>query len=342
VTIVDEVRTFMRTLIREFDYLGPEGRFVTEPEYPEAVWEEAIVNALVHRSYSIRQTPVRVRLFDDRLEVESPGGFPPLARPNDAGVFPPERSTQRSPRRGPAHLRLTCLAREGTRRMRDEMLALGLPAPEFREGDRIKVIVTLRNDIARRRASPGAAPHAARWQEVRRLLGEAYAIQRRLAWDAWGRLESEGGRPPREVIEAAKTLIESGLKLPERRVALTRLFRAPADSVASVAVDWAADLGRILRALGRPEGGGLEPEAVSLLTMIVARSPEAVARVVELLEAGAAEERAKETAFACLRVRTDLEPTPSKEWLDRVVALCFASPAFGRDTYHRITGDVIP
>ncbi len=42
---------------------------------PEAV-REAIVNAVVHADYSQRGAPLRVSIFDDRLEVDSPGLLP--------------------------------------------------------------------------------------------------------------------------------------------------------------------------------------------------------------------------------------------------------------------------
>lgn len=42
---------------------------------PEAV-REAIVNAVVHTDYSQRGAPIRISIFDDRMEVESPGLLP--------------------------------------------------------------------------------------------------------------------------------------------------------------------------------------------------------------------------------------------------------------------------
>lgn len=49
---------------------------VGQPEYPDFAWREIVVNAIAHRDYSITGTSIQVRTFDDRLEVESPGGLP--------------------------------------------------------------------------------------------------------------------------------------------------------------------------------------------------------------------------------------------------------------------------
>ncbi|MDZ4655041.1 MAG: helix-turn-helix domain-containing protein [Coriobacteriia bacterium] len=48
-------------------------RSVVVPEYPVEAVREAVINAVVHADYSQRGAPVRIAIFDDRLEVESPG-----------------------------------------------------------------------------------------------------------------------------------------------------------------------------------------------------------------------------------------------------------------------------
>ena len=45
-------------------------------EFPEAVVREAIMNALVHRDYSIAGTDIMLAIYADRLEVQSPGRLP--------------------------------------------------------------------------------------------------------------------------------------------------------------------------------------------------------------------------------------------------------------------------
>jgi ATP-dependent DNA helicase RecG len=47
------------------------------PEYPEFAWQEAVVNAFAHRDYRDQGREVEVWLFDDRMEVLSPGDLVP-------------------------------------------------------------------------------------------------------------------------------------------------------------------------------------------------------------------------------------------------------------------------
>lgn len=45
------------------------------PEYPKRAVREALVNVLIHRDYSIIGSEVHVDIYDDRLEIFSPGGM---------------------------------------------------------------------------------------------------------------------------------------------------------------------------------------------------------------------------------------------------------------------------
>ncbi|MCX6990906.1 MAG: putative DNA binding domain-containing protein [Chlamydiae bacterium] len=46
-----------------------------EPEIPQIVFEELLVNALIHRDYFI-SAPVRLFIFEDRVEIINPGNLP--------------------------------------------------------------------------------------------------------------------------------------------------------------------------------------------------------------------------------------------------------------------------
>ncbi|MGH7844109.1 MAG: ATP-binding protein [Candidatus Binatia bacterium] len=45
-------------------------------EYPAFAWQEALVNAVAHRDYGITGASIEVWMFDDRIEVRSPGSPP--------------------------------------------------------------------------------------------------------------------------------------------------------------------------------------------------------------------------------------------------------------------------
>jgi ATP-dependent DNA helicase RecG len=46
------------------------------PEYPRFAVREALVNAVCHRDYRLSGRRVEIRMYDDRLELISPGGLP--------------------------------------------------------------------------------------------------------------------------------------------------------------------------------------------------------------------------------------------------------------------------
>ena len=45
-------------------------------EYPLIAIREAIINAVIHRDYSITGSDIKVAIFDNRLEITSPGSLP--------------------------------------------------------------------------------------------------------------------------------------------------------------------------------------------------------------------------------------------------------------------------
>jgi len=112
--------------------LGAEGTFEDVALVPDDAWLEGIVNAAVHRSYSVVGDHIRVEIFDDRIEISSPGRFPGLVdlnHPLDTMRF------ARNPRiaRVCADLSLGQELGEGIRRMFDEMRQAGLTDPIYRQ-----------------------------------------------------------------------------------------------------------------------------------------------------------------------------------------------------------------
>lgn len=71
---------YIDSQIKEKTFLEKDGRFVMVEEYPKFVRQELVVNAVTHRDYSIRGTEIQIKMFDDRLVVESPGKLPGLVK----------------------------------------------------------------------------------------------------------------------------------------------------------------------------------------------------------------------------------------------------------------------
>jgi len=56
------------------------------PDYPAEAVHESLVNALVHRDYMIQGSEIHVDIYDDRLEIVSPGGMPDGKRIQDLNI----------------------------------------------------------------------------------------------------------------------------------------------------------------------------------------------------------------------------------------------------------------
>ena len=70
---IEQAREFINSQLREFTHLTKDGIFETVPEYPEFAWYEGLVNAVTHRDYTNTGEHITVKLYDDRLEIYSPG-----------------------------------------------------------------------------------------------------------------------------------------------------------------------------------------------------------------------------------------------------------------------------
>ena len=71
---LDFVRRNMRTATK----INPQtGKRIDQPQYPMEAVREAVLNALVHRDYSVHteNMPIRLYMYEDRLEIVNPGGL---------------------------------------------------------------------------------------------------------------------------------------------------------------------------------------------------------------------------------------------------------------------------
>lgn len=75
--MIDAAMNFVKRNMKSKTIIDDEGKRADKSEYPLKAVREIIINAIVHRDYSINteNSPVRIMLFSDRLEVENPGGL---------------------------------------------------------------------------------------------------------------------------------------------------------------------------------------------------------------------------------------------------------------------------
>lgn len=74
--MIEEAETYVMSALRKASLI--EGMLRRDiPEYPLDAVREAIANAVAHRDYSpyVRGSYIQIRLFADRIEVQSPGGL---------------------------------------------------------------------------------------------------------------------------------------------------------------------------------------------------------------------------------------------------------------------------
>lgn len=65
----------LRPYLAEHTLFNKESKFEQVFTYPEEVCREALLNALAHRDYAAEGRGVEILLFDDRMEVKSPGAL---------------------------------------------------------------------------------------------------------------------------------------------------------------------------------------------------------------------------------------------------------------------------
>ena len=113
-------------------------------EYPLDAVREAIINAVCHRDYTI-PSKVEIRIYDDRLEVWSPGRLPQGITIED--LYKPHPSVLRNKGIASVFYDMGLIEQwgSGIDRMREACLNAGLPEPEFEED--LGFRVTFRKDI---------------------------------------------------------------------------------------------------------------------------------------------------------------------------------------------------
>jgi ATP-dependent DNA helicase RecG len=144
VRLIDEAVGRIKEHIRERTILH-DLFFRERLEYPTFAWQEALVNAVAHRDYSLSGSSIEIWMFDDHISVRSPGTPPP---PVTLEQLRRQKSIHFS--RNPLIVRVLAELGylremgEGVPRMFQEMEGYGLHPPELAV-DGFVFTVTLRN-----------------------------------------------------------------------------------------------------------------------------------------------------------------------------------------------------
>ncbi len=148
---LQEILAFMRPQMREFQTLGKDGRFRIVPEYPEFAWTEGIVNAVTHRDYSISGDHIRISMYDDRLEIFSPGNLPNIVTLENMKYTRFSRNPKIA--RILTELGWVKELNEGVNRIYEEMDSFYLQNPMYLEPNHQAVQLVLENNMKSRKIS---------------------------------------------------------------------------------------------------------------------------------------------------------------------------------------------
>lgn len=131
-------------------------RFEDRADYPVLAIREALLNALMHRTYD-SNTPVKLYAYADRLEIQSPGSLFGVVTPQNF-----ERATDyRNPVLADVFKTLGYVDRfgMGVARTRDEMRRNGNPPPEFEFEPQIVTVRLRAAPVPEPRLTIGDAEH---------------------------------------------------------------------------------------------------------------------------------------------------------------------------------------
>lgn len=130
--MLEEAVEFVRTNSRTKVIIDDDGHRTDKPEYPIKAVREAILNALVHRDYSIHteNVPIRIEMYRDRMEITNSGGLYGKISIDELGKASPE--TRNAALANMLELlKITENRYSGIPTIRKEFADAKLPAPHF-------------------------------------------------------------------------------------------------------------------------------------------------------------------------------------------------------------------
>ncbi|MFC1590269.1 ATP-binding protein [Candidatus Omnitrophota bacterium] len=173
-------------------------------EIPLDALREAVVNAIVHRDYSIKGTSIYVMVYDDRVEIENPGRL--LSGVTVKSLD--KASVRRNPIIADLFHRMGKVERlgSGIKRMRDLMREAGLKEPVFEVDPFFRVIFYRDPKYSLKR--PSSAPERADQKTTQKTDQKTTQKQRDIL--AYLSKHPKAGRE--EIAKNIKGITESGVK----------------------------------------------------------------------------------------------------------------------------------
>ena len=142
--MLEQAMAFVRKNMRKKTVISPDtGKRDDRTDYPVVAIREAIINALVHRDYSIHTAgmPIQIIMYPDRIEIHNPGGVYGRIKVDQLGLIQPDT---RNPVLATALevLNITENRYSGIPTIRRAMAEYELPEPVFKD-ERGSFIVVL-------------------------------------------------------------------------------------------------------------------------------------------------------------------------------------------------------
>lgn len=178
--MVDEAVDFVNRNSRHSTIIDDKGKRADRDEYPLKAVREAILNALVHRDYSIHSenVPVRLEIYRNRLEIISSGGLYGKLTIDSLGKVRPD--TRNSALANILELlHVTENRYSGIPTIYHELEKAQLPPPVFsvRHGE---FVVTFKSKIAQVYDMPASGVGAVHEEQVQYSSNQADSVEERL------------------------------------------------------------------------------------------------------------------------------------------------------------------
>ena len=212
--MVEKAQEVVGAQLREFTSLDPStGKFRTVPEYPEFAWQEGLINAVTHREYAMSGDYIRVTMYDDHLEIQSPGRLPDIVTVDNIRYTRFSRNMHIA--RVLTEFGYVRELNEGVKRIYADMEGFFLEPPEYTEPGGATVKLTLKNNIKvrqqRRQERAVETVGRAAWQDLDDLEREILAFMGSRQQVTRAELEKVTGKATRTVAVRLSSLLDKGL-----------------------------------------------------------------------------------------------------------------------------------